>query len=150
MNSSAEPSEQPRVEVPSDHRFRWAMIPAALSWCLGVIMLFGCAAAIYDAFGVRPVDPGDGWPFQMLTYARLLAIPGFLIGGMLTLLAGSRWLGRRWLSAIVLNAIGWGVAAIPPALHDYAMDAAYRAMDAEDAAFHESLKAEPGVGADSR
>jgi hypothetical protein len=154
MNSSAEPSEQPpeatSIDVPKAQRFRWAMIPAVLSWFMGAVMLLSCAAAVYGAFGARPLEPGEAWPFVVLKYECFLAIPAFLIGGTITLLAGSRWLSRRWISAVVLNVIGYGLGAIPSALHDYAMDAAYRAMDAEDAAFYESLKADSGVEAESQ
>jgi hypothetical protein len=115
---------KPDDETTTPRRFRWFVIPAALSWCFGGLTLLALPFGIYHTIGTLILDPDADWPSRMMSYASIVMIPAMLIAGLLNLLAGFRWLRGRWITALIFNAIAYGVMAIPQLMHVSAMDAA--------------------------
>lgn len=77
----------------------------------------------------------------MIANTSVLMIPALGLGGTLHILAGYRWLRGRWLVAVTLNAMALGTVTVSGAMHELAVDAAYRAMDARDKELNESARA---------
>jgi hypothetical protein len=110
--------------------FRWRVIPAALSWCVGGVVILALPIGIYQNFGAFFPDVDADWTGRMLSYASMATIPVLLAAGLMNLLAGFRWVGGRWGVALILNALAYGVMGLPEVMQTYAIDAA-REMHSE-------------------
>ncbi len=128
MNPYDAPTENARTKADAKStkppRFRWFVIPAALSWCFGGLALLALPFGIYHNIGSLIVESDADWPSRMMSYASIIMIPALLAAGLLNLLAGFRWLHGRWIIALTMNVIAYGVMAIPQLIHESAMDAA--------------------------
>lgn len=108
---------KPVNEIPTRGGFRWGVIPAAISWCIGAVALVALPVGIYqNSASFFPEDSAD-WPPRMMSYAAIATIPAMLAGGSLYLLAGFLWARGRWCVALTLNAVGYALFCIPEAMH---------------------------------
>jgi hypothetical protein len=107
--------------VAASRRFRWTTIPATLSW------FFGLFAVVAIPIGIlQNIDVYQNASSQMMLFAAVGMPIALLIAGVLNVIAGFRWIGGRWLSALSCNAIAYGTMMIPVAMYESAMDAARR------------------------
>lgn len=112
-------------ETTTPRRFRWCVIPAAFSWCFGGVALLAVTVRIFHIVtGTISLDADFGWSSRMMLYTSIVENAAVFISGILSLLSGFRWVCSRWVSALVFNAIAFGLLMIPEVIYMMAMDAA--------------------------
>lgn len=99
-------------------QFRWGIIPATMSWCIGVLSLLSVPFGTYHTIGMLPFDANASLEERMSTYALIAMTPVMLISGCLHVMSGNRWLCGRWITALLLNICAFGMLAIPPLIED--------------------------------
>ena len=120
----------PRVDSAPERiyrRFRWRVIPACISWCLGGLWLLAVPVGVYNNWKYLTIDFEAPLSWVLLDVLMLALFPIMLAAGLSFFLAGNRWMKGRWGSAIALNVVpllmmicfvfltdylrGWAVAA---------------------------------------
>ena len=82
-------------------RMRLRVIPASLSWLVGALLFAGFVFWIVQATIAYTDHPFDA-ALWIITIGMAITLSA---SSALHVLAGFRWIKRRWLSAIALNAI---------------------------------------------
>jgi hypothetical protein len=95
------PSEENVVKKP----FRWRVIPASISWLVGVFCLVILPMALYNNWDSLAVNFDRELPWILWDIAMLSLFPLTLAYGVSFICAGNRWMKGRWASAISLDVI---------------------------------------------
>lgn len=85
-------------------RFRFAVIPATFSFLLAGLLAVGIVPWIIQAIEVRQTERTTPTRFAVATVLMTVALAG---GSVANLLAGRKWLRRRFLTALSLNLGSW-------------------------------------------
>lgn len=100
------PSEN---ELPKPRRFRWFVIPAAVSWCIGGVTLVALPIGLYRAIGLFIPAAAANWPRHMSLFQLIMTMTALFVAGLLNMRAGFHWVGGRWLIALILNGVAFGI-----------------------------------------
>ena len=102
MTSEREDSPYAPPAAPTAQRTRWRLIPTVLLGIFGSLMCIGSAILLITFFISANRPP-----------ARLLEPPGMmLLSGITWLVSAYCWWRRRWLMAIILTVIGYGLGTV--------------------------------------
>ncbi|WP_164102271.1 hypothetical protein [Candidatus Laterigemmans baculatus] len=87
-------------------RFRFAIIPATLSFLLAGLLAVGIVSWVIQAIEVSETERTTPLRFAIVA---VLMTATLAVGSMANLLAGRKWLRRQFLTALSLNFGSWFV-----------------------------------------
>ena len=96
------------------------MIPAALSWGFGGIVVMGIPFGIPYVLKMLHESQEVDWTERISLYLWMLTPVFMLLSGCLNLYAGWHWIQGRWRLALLLNAVGYGIMFVPETLQQVA------------------------------
>lgn len=116
-SAAADEATQSKIAV---RGFRWRIIPATLSWFMGGALI---AAAPVSLVALIITLVESNWRPDWYIWPLVASSPFLAVNAVLFVWAGFRWRDGRWISAILMNAIGSAAGAMPQAIMNAAIAA---------------------------